>query len=108
VAHEFNNLMTVVVGSVERAAIRALDERQSGHLGRADVAARRAGQLAAELLSIARRQAAANTVLDLNEVVHASRTRCVRSPASGCGSASTLRRSRCGPAWTPNSWSLSC
>jgi PAS domain S-box-containing protein len=71
VAHEFNNLMTVVVGSVERAAIRALDERQSGHLSRADVAARRAGQLAAELLSIARRQAAANTVLDLNEVVHA-------------------------------------
>jgi signal transduction histidine kinase len=70
VAHEFNNLMTIVVGSVERAAARTADERQSAHLGRADWAARRAGQLAAELLSLARRQAATDAVLDLNEVVH--------------------------------------
>lgn len=71
VAHEFNNLMTVVVGSVERAVTRSSDERQAAHLARADWAARRAGQLAAELLSLARRQAATDAVVDLNEVLRA-------------------------------------
>lgn len=70
VAHEFNNLMTIVVGSVERAATRAADARQSEHLARAEWGARRAGQLAAELLSLARRQSVHDQAMDLNEVVH--------------------------------------
>jgi PAS domain S-box-containing protein len=71
VAHEFNNLMTVVLGSIERAAGRTSDERQAHHLGRAEWAARRAGQLAAELLSLAQRQASEERTIDLNEVVQA-------------------------------------
>ena len=71
VAHEFNNLMTVVLGSVERAAGRTIDERQAHHLGRAAWAARRAGQLSTELLSLARRQASQERVIDLNDVVRA-------------------------------------
>ncbi len=68
VAHEFNNLMTVVLGSVERAAVRTLDERQAHHLERAEWAARRAGQLAAELLSLARRRASQDQTTDLNKL----------------------------------------
>ena len=71
VAHEFNNLMTIVLGSVERAASRTIDERQAHHLGRAEWAARHAGQLAAELLSLGRRQAGQEQLTNLNEVVRA-------------------------------------
>jgi PAS domain S-box-containing protein len=71
VAHEFNNLMTVVMGSVERAADQAADDRQSRHLTNADWAARRAGDLAAELLSLARRQSSAERIINLNELVQA-------------------------------------
>ena len=56
VAHEFNNLMTVVVSSVERAAAAAVDERQRTQLRRADEAARRAGRLTQQMLSFAQRQ----------------------------------------------------
>ena len=69
VAHEFNNLMTVVAGSVERALGRVSDDRQRQYLARADWASRRAGQLAAELLSLARRQTCNETAVDLNQVV---------------------------------------
>ncbi len=69
VAHEFSNLMTVVLGSVERAASGAVDERQTQHLGRAEWAARRAGQLSAELLTLARRQSSAGQAVDLNAVI---------------------------------------
>ena len=71
VAHEFNNLMTVVMGSVERAAERAADQRQARYLANANWAARRAGDLAAELLSLARRQSSAERIVNLNEVVQA-------------------------------------
>src|ERR1700712_2761754 len=63
--------MTVVMGSVERAADQAADDRQSRHLTNADWAARRAGDLAAELLSLARRQSSAERILNLNELVQA-------------------------------------
>ena len=56
VAHEFNNLMTVVVSGVERAAAAAVDERQRAQLRRADQAARRAGRLTQQMLSFAQRQ----------------------------------------------------
>ena len=69
VAHEFNNLMTVVLASLERASIEAVDESQRQYLERADWGAKRAGQLAGELLSLARRQAHEDRVADLNQIV---------------------------------------
>jgi PAS domain S-box-containing protein len=70
VAHEFNNLLTVVLGSLERAAVNTVDETQKRYLERADWGAKRAGQLAAELLSLARRQANEERTMDLNQVLH--------------------------------------
>jgi len=69
VAHEFNNLLTVVLGSIERAAAQAVDGDQKRYLERADWGAKRAGQLAGELLSLARRQASEERTTDLNQVV---------------------------------------
>lgn len=69
VAHEFNNLMTVVLASVERATARAADDMQRRHLTHADWAAKRAGQLAGELLTLAHRQSNKERTLDLNQVV---------------------------------------
>jgi PAS domain S-box-containing protein len=69
VAHEFNNLMTIVVGNVERAVRRVTDDRQEHYLNRVSAAARRAGQLAGELLSLAQRQTRKERIIDLNEVV---------------------------------------
>ena len=69
VAHEFNNLMTVVMGSVERAASDPSDDRLNLHLDRAGWAAKRAGQLSLELLSLAHRQASREQVSDLNAAV---------------------------------------
>lgn len=69
VAHEFNNLMTVVLGSVERAVARAGDDNQKRHLAHADWAAKRAGQLAGELLTLAGRQNNEDKLLDLREAV---------------------------------------
>ncbi|MFT8246140.1 PAS domain-containing protein [Roseomonas sp. BN140053] len=75
VAHEFNNLMTVVVGTVERAADLAADERQASYLRRADQAARRAGRLAAELLALARRQSGGEQAVDLNALARGAEAR---------------------------------
>ncbi len=69
VAHEFNNLMTVVMSSVERASKQAIDARQSDQLARADWAAQRAGQLAGELLTLTRRQSSTEQAVNLNQVV---------------------------------------
>ena len=68
-AHEFNNLMTVVLGSLERASVRTVDGSQKQYLERADWGATRAGQLAGELLSLARRQVNEDRVADLNQIV---------------------------------------
>jgi PAS domain S-box-containing protein len=70
VAHEFNNLMTVVLGSVEQATARAADDRVKTPLERADWASKRAGALASELLSLTRRQAAGNRRVDLNQILN--------------------------------------
>jgi len=69
VAHEFNNLLTVVMGSLERAAVHAVDDNQRRYLERADWGAKRAGQLSNELLSLARRRANEERTLDLNQVL---------------------------------------
>ncbi|WP_428376766.1 PAS domain-containing protein [Lichenicoccus sp.] len=69
VAHEFNNLMTVILGSVEQATARVSDAIQRRHLERAGWGAQRAGRLASELLSLSRRQAGDDRVVDLNRVL---------------------------------------
>jgi len=70
VAHEFNNLMTVVLGSLERVSSRGgLDESQRRHLERAEWGTRRAGQLAGEMLGLAQRQATEDRTVDLTQLV---------------------------------------
>ena len=69
VAHEFNNLMMVVLGSIERAAAQAMDEGQKRLLDRAEWGAQRAGQLAGELLSLAGRRPREDRTVDLNQVL---------------------------------------
>jgi PAS domain S-box-containing protein len=72
IAHEVNNLMTVVLGSVERALKWANDHPQRELLERADWAARKAGSLASNLLSVARQRADAAEIADLNLLVSGS------------------------------------
>jgi signal transduction histidine kinase len=70
VAHEFNNLMTVVLGSLaqlERAMAEGSRERQ--RLDRAKWAAQQAGRLTQQMLSFARRQFHDNQLLDLNDLL---------------------------------------
>ena len=69
IAHQVSNLLTVVVGSVERARARSSDERQAEQLKRADWAARRTGELANALLAMTRRQAEAESPTDLNQAL---------------------------------------
>lgn len=70
IAHEVNNLLTVVVASIEGAAARAVDQRQAEQLKRAEWAARRTGDLAAALLAMARRQTPEDSPVDLNEAIN--------------------------------------
>ena len=56
VAHEFNNLMTVVVGSAQQAMEAASGERQLRQLERIERSAHLAGRLTQQMLSFARRQ----------------------------------------------------
>jgi PAS domain S-box-containing protein len=56
VAHEFNNLMTVVRGSLEQARSQPSSERQAEQLARADWAAQHVGRLTQQMLSFSHRQ----------------------------------------------------
>ena len=70
VAHEFNNLMTIVLGSLaqlERGMAEGGRERE--RLDRAKWAATQAGRLTQQMLSFARRQFHDNHLLDLNELI---------------------------------------
>ncbi len=69
VAHEFNNLMTIVVGSAQQALARAVDDKQRQQLTRVDWAARHAGRLTQQMLSFARRQFHDARRADLNGLV---------------------------------------
>ncbi len=70
VAHEFNNLMTVVLGSLAQLE-RQLDADGPGRqrLDRAKWAAQQAGRLTQQMLSFARRQFHDNHALDLNQLL---------------------------------------
>ena len=69
IAHEVNNLMTVVLGSVERALKWAGDDAQRELLERADWGARKAGSLASKLLSVARQRNDTAEMAELNALV---------------------------------------
>ncbi len=71
IAHEVNNLMTVVLGSVERAFKWAVDEHQRELLDRADWGARKAGDLASKLLFVARQRTDSVEHADLNALLSA-------------------------------------
>jgi PAS domain S-box-containing protein len=69
VAHEFNNLMTVVVGSAQQAMEAPSNERQMQQLERIERSARLAGRLTQQMLSFARRQFHDDRAHDLNTLV---------------------------------------
>ena len=68
-AHEFNNLLTVALGSLEQLRRQALDERGREQLDRAEWSVRQAGRLARQVLSFVRRDAGQPQRVDLNEVI---------------------------------------
>ncbi len=69
VAHAFNNLMTIVVASIDQAATQASTDRQRTQLARADAAARSAGRLTQQMLSFSRRQFLEEQSVNLNAAI---------------------------------------
>ena len=69
VAHTVNNLMTVVLASIDQAARSAASETQRTQLGRAEQAARSAGRLTQQMLTFAQRQFLEERPADLNVLV---------------------------------------
>jgi PAS domain S-box-containing protein len=70
VAHDFNNMLGVILGHAEMALMQAeLSERARAHLGEIRTAAERSARLTQQLLAFARRQTIAPRVLDLNDAV---------------------------------------
>lgn len=69
VAHEFNNLLTIALGSLEQLRRQALSEPATRQLDRAEWSVRQAGRLAHQLLSFVRRDAGQPEYVDLNAVV---------------------------------------
>jgi PAS domain S-box-containing protein len=68
-AHEFNNLMTVVVANVDGIAKDSLNARHRERLGRVDWAAREAGRLTRQMLNFAGHRDMAAQDADLNDVL---------------------------------------
>ncbi|MEJ2207432.1 MAG: response regulator [Anaerolineae bacterium] len=70
VAHDFNNMLEVIIGHVELAMSR-MDPSHPLHDGLAEIhqAARRSADLTRQLLAFARKQVITPRVLDLNEAV---------------------------------------
>ena len=69
VMHEFNNLLTVVLGTLEQLSRQALDERGRKQLDRAEWGVLQAARLAKQTLSVARLRHGEPRRVDLNEVV---------------------------------------
>ena len=72
IAHEFNNLMTVVIGNAEAIRVDPLTSRQAERLDRIDWGARTAGRLTQQMLSFAARSSLHAEPVDLNRVVRSS------------------------------------
>jgi signal transduction histidine kinase len=69
VTHEFNNLLTIVLSSLELLRRQSLDAHGLELLQRADWAARQAARVTGQVLSFARGQDREARVSDLNEAV---------------------------------------
>jgi PAS domain S-box-containing protein len=68
-AHEFNNLMTIVLASLERAAEDPDAARRAKQIERATWGAQRAARLTSQMLSFARRQFHDNKTVDVGELL---------------------------------------
>ena len=73
IAHEVNNLMTVVVGNAERLAAATPEPKNLERVKRIDWAARETGKLTQQMLSFAGRQNLSSEAVDLGDVVEAVR-----------------------------------
>jgi two-component system cell cycle sensor histidine kinase/response regulator CckA len=74
VAHDFNNILTAIMGNVDMLRTEleqsgAVREEWVGHLDQIDRAAQRAAALTHQLLAFSRRQAVKREVLDLNQIL---------------------------------------
>ena len=65
-AHEFNNLMTIVLANLERLAQEQDPDRRARQVARADWGAQRAARLTGQMLSFARRRFDQAQVVDVN------------------------------------------
>ena len=81
--HDLNNLLTVVLGSLEQLHRQPLDERGHRQLSRVEWGVLQAGQLAREVLVSTCGESVCNTVLDLNEAVKAFETMIGQVAAKG-------------------------
>ncbi len=68
-AHEFNNLMTIVLANLERLETEADPDRRIKQVERATWGARRAARLTDQMLSFARRQFHDDQRVDVNHVI---------------------------------------
>ncbi len=90
-AHELNNLLTIVLGSLEQICRQPLDERGQQQLERAQWGARQAGRLSRQVLSSARRESDGAPLVDLNEAVGAfARTMGRGAMGQGAGDGTKL------------------
>ena len=71
IAHEFNNLMTVVMANAEGVAAERLTPRQAERLERVNWAARSAGRLTEQMLSFAGRNTLRAETVELNTILRA-------------------------------------
>ncbi len=70
VAHDFNNMLGVIIGHAELALLSTnTDDPNYGHLKEISTAAERSADLTRQLLAFARKQTVAPKVLDLNETI---------------------------------------
>ncbi len=69
VAHEFNNLLTIVLSSLEQLRRQNLDDRGLELLRRAEWGARQAARVTGQVLSFARAEDHTARLADLNEAV---------------------------------------
>ncbi len=69
VAHDFNNILTVIMGTTELALMRAKDAPTAKDLGEIRRSAQRAAALTSQLLAFSRKQVIAPVPSDLNALV---------------------------------------
>lgn len=90
-AHELNNLLTIVLSSLEQMRRQPLDARGQQQLARAQWGARQAGRLNRQVLSAARHESEDDAVVDLNRAVGAfARTMGQGAVGEGAGSEARL------------------